>query len=258
MARIRTIKPEFFTSEQVAECSPSARLLFVGLWCFCDDGGVHPASCKRLKMEIMPGDECSLDDIAGWINELKANGLLVEFRANNQRFWHVTGWKHQRVDKPNFKYPSPSDPGSVVEGSTSGRGTVDDHSPPEGKGVEGKGVEKSTTLSGSPPGQPDDAPPTKGKSNGTALRRQALEVLGFLNEKAGKRFEATDANLDFIKGRLREGRDVQTLRMVIAMKCREWKDDEHMRQYLRPATLFNKSKCAQYVGELGSGRRDHG
>ena len=42
MARIRTIKPEFWTSEQVVDCSPTARLLFIGLWNFCDDGGVHP------------------------------------------------------------------------------------------------------------------------------------------------------------------------------------------------------------------------
>ena len=31
MARIRSIKPEFWVSEQVAECSTSARLTFVGL-----------------------------------------------------------------------------------------------------------------------------------------------------------------------------------------------------------------------------------
>lgn len=34
MARIRTIKPEFWTSEQVMGCAPLARLLFIGLWNF--------------------------------------------------------------------------------------------------------------------------------------------------------------------------------------------------------------------------------
>ena len=41
MARIRSIKPEFWTAEQVMECSPMARLLFIGMWNFCDDGGNH-------------------------------------------------------------------------------------------------------------------------------------------------------------------------------------------------------------------------
>jgi hypothetical protein len=47
MARHRVVKPEFFTNEQVVECSTNARLLFVGMWCFCDDGGVHPASASQ-------------------------------------------------------------------------------------------------------------------------------------------------------------------------------------------------------------------
>jgi len=47
MARIRTIKPEFWVSEQVGECSPNARLLFIGMWNFCDDRGVHPAKPNR-------------------------------------------------------------------------------------------------------------------------------------------------------------------------------------------------------------------
>ncbi len=44
MARIRTTKPEFFTSEQVMNLSIFARFAFLGMWNFCDDGGNHPAS----------------------------------------------------------------------------------------------------------------------------------------------------------------------------------------------------------------------
>ena len=32
MARIRTVKPEFWTDEKVVECSIPARLLFIGLF----------------------------------------------------------------------------------------------------------------------------------------------------------------------------------------------------------------------------------
>ena len=62
MARIRTIKPEFWTSDQVVECSFAARLLFIGMWNFCDDYGVHPASLRKLKMEIFPGDDEMVTD----------------------------------------------------------------------------------------------------------------------------------------------------------------------------------------------------
>jgi uncharacterized phage protein (TIGR02220 family) len=37
---------------------------------------------------------------------------------------------------------------------------------------------------------------------------------------------------------------------VIAKKTREWLHDEHMTEYLRPATLFNRTNFAQYQGEL--------
>ncbi len=44
MARIRTTKPEFWSSAQIIELSRDARLLFIGMWNFCDDNGRHKAS----------------------------------------------------------------------------------------------------------------------------------------------------------------------------------------------------------------------
>ena len=105
MARIRTIKPEFWTSEQVVECSPTARLLFVGLWNFCDDGGVHSASVKRPKMEVFPVDDFSAQQIADLITELRRAGLVVQYVAQGKWWWAVTGWHHQRIEKPSYRYP---------------------------------------------------------------------------------------------------------------------------------------------------------
>lgn len=113
MARIRCIKPEFFTSAQVAECSTNARLLFVGMWCFCDDNGVHPAKVKQLKMEVFPGDPVDDASILELVDQLLNAGLIAEFQHGNQRYWFVTGWsKHQKIDKPSTKYPRPDDPES--------------------------------------------------------------------------------------------------------------------------------------------------
>lgn len=80
-------------------------------------------------------------------------------------------------------------------------------------------------------------------------RDAAKKILAFLNEQAGKNFQDNDANLSMIEARLGEY-DEKLLRGVIVDRCGQWKDNEEMREYLRPATLFNKTKCAQYVGEL--------
>lgn len=109
MARIRSIKPEFFTSEQLAECSPNARLLFIGLWCFCDDYGVHPAKVFSLKMQVFPADPFTKEQIRTWIDELILHGLLVEYEIEGDQFWFVTGWdKHQKPDTKTGKWPRPS------------------------------------------------------------------------------------------------------------------------------------------------------
>ncbi len=139
MARIRSIKPEFFTSEQIVECSPIARLMFVGMWCFCDDAGIFPASYKSLKMQVFPGDEVTINQIKSYVEELLKAELLVQYVVENKTYWQVTGWHHQKIDRPNYKYPKP-------ENSTSDRRVIDDHSPPEWSGVESIGVEKNTTL----------------------------------------------------------------------------------------------------------------
>jgi hypothetical protein len=107
MARYRRVKPEFWTSDQIVNCSRDARLLFIGMWNFCDDAGIHPASCKRLKMEVFPGDDITSSDIQGWVNELLENGLIHEYEVENERYWIVTGWSHQKIEDPTFRYPKP-------------------------------------------------------------------------------------------------------------------------------------------------------
>lgn len=155
MARIRTIKPEFWTSEQLSSCSRDARLLFIGLWNFCDDGGVHPASAKRVKMEVFPGDDAAIALIESWIKELIFNGLLEEYAVDGKKYWHVISWSnHQKIDKPNYRHPSPKDADKfdyhstndrrmVVEHSANGSRTLDEHSTSihPRNGMEGNGKE---------------------------------------------------------------------------------------------------------------------
>lgn len=82
------------------------------------------------------------------------------------------------------------------------------------------------------------------------IRKQAIEVLEFLNEKTGRKYRPVDANMRLIMARLKEGATVGLCRQVVAKKCRDWKTDPDMEKFLRPATLFNALRFAQYSGEI--------
>ena len=135
VARIRTIKPEFWTSAQVLECSTNARLLFVGLWNFADDQGRHPDNAKQCKAEVFPADDFTLADVQGMLDELSTNGLIARYVHDGKGYFYIPGWHHQRIDKPQKpKYPDPFD-----EHSTNVPRTF----PPDTKGYDTKGKDTS-------------------------------------------------------------------------------------------------------------------
>jgi uncharacterized phage protein (TIGR02220 family) len=105
-------------------------------------------------------------------------------------------------------------------------------------------IEAKASMSG----KPDDAQPNSEKPEST--KSESIEVLQFLNTKASRNYRPTDVNLQLIKARLKEGYTAQDCKQVIAKKCREWLPDDKMREYLRPATLFNREKFNQYIGEI--------
>lgn len=133
MSRIRSIKPEFWTSEQVMECSTNARLLFIGLWNFCDDAGRHPAAPKQIKALVFPADPFTTADIAGMLDELSTNGLIHLYTVDGKEYFEVDGWHHQKIDRPQKpKFPAPSE--LVRERSSNDRdGTQNSEGNTEGK-----------------------------------------------------------------------------------------------------------------------------
>lgn len=87
--------------------------------------------------------------------------------------------------------------------------------------------------------------------SGAALNAAARRLLAFLNERAGRNYQPVEAHMKLIRARVKEyGED--RLRAMVAMKCREWRTDERMAEYLRPETLFNATKCASYMGKVGT------
>jgi len=94
VARSRNIKPGFFVNEQLAECEPLARLLFVGLWTIADREGRLEDRPKRIQIEILPYDECDCNNL---LQQLAEKGLIVRYSAEGQSVIEIPEFsRHQR------------------------------------------------------------------------------------------------------------------------------------------------------------------
>lgn len=116
MARIRSIKPDFFTSETVAALSLSARLTFIGLWTYVDDNGVGQYNEMLINAAIWPLEEDSLETLARTREDLASLSrirLVTLYRDSRKRYLFVNSWdEHQKVDHPRKpRYPRPGDEG---------------------------------------------------------------------------------------------------------------------------------------------------
>jgi hypothetical protein len=135
MARIRSIKPEFWTSEQIMMLKPLTRLLFIGMWNFADDYGRMAYAPATIKAQVLPGDTMEIQAIKDMLTELSSAGLILIYAVRGREYIEITGWSHQRIDRPHKpKYPGPvSDepetddepPPNFVDPSTNIRGTFD-------------------------------------------------------------------------------------------------------------------------------------
>jgi uncharacterized phage protein (TIGR02220 family) len=85
-----------------------------------------------------------------------------------------------------------------------------------------------------------------------SVNHQTLEVLGYLNLKASRSYRPVPPTCKLIAARLTEGATVDEMKKVIDAKVTDWRDSD-MAKYLRPETLFNATKFAQYVGQVGDG-----
>lgn len=102
MARIRTIKPEFWTDEKIGSVSIPARLLLIGSLNFADDHGGLDRSAKQLKAQVFPYDAIDCEPL---VLELIGAGLVIEYQVADGKYLHIKGFqKHQKVDHPS-KFP---------------------------------------------------------------------------------------------------------------------------------------------------------
>jgi hypothetical protein len=128
MARSRNIKPGFFANEYLAELSPHARLLFIGLWTLADREGRLEWRPKKIKAALFPYEDV---DICALMDELEAcpDRVLFRYQPNNDKapcehdtstgqvpceypttYVQITNWhRHQNphIKEGNSKIPAP-------------------------------------------------------------------------------------------------------------------------------------------------------
>ena len=99
--RIRTIKPEFWQSEDLANVSDKAKLLAIGLLNISDDEGYLKAHPAVIKSQIFPFIEESVN-IQGLLIELSnANYLTLLDGDDGKQYVLIDNFtKHQKVNRP--------------------------------------------------------------------------------------------------------------------------------------------------------------
>ena len=149
MGRIRTIKPEFFTDEDLSTVSEPAHLLAAGLLCYADDEGYFNANHALIRAALFPLREPS-NTIHGMLSELSNIGFIECGETQDGKRWgRVEKFStHQRVNRPTpskIKHLaitweiSLSAHSGTNEASLSPHTHLTEDSMPEGKGKEGKG-----------------------------------------------------------------------------------------------------------------------
>lgn len=109
MARIRTIKPDAFTSDSLSQISILARWTFAGIWTYCDDEGRGRADYRLLRAALFPlDDRVTVKVLEQAVSELLQAGCLCVFTVDGKEYLHCPNWKsHQRVNRPTkSKFPA--------------------------------------------------------------------------------------------------------------------------------------------------------
>lgn len=101
MARIRSVKPEFWDSPDTARASLRCRLFYIAMWNWADDWGIGDANAKRLMGFAFPND----DDISAadypTLRDEVSDCYGVEFyTVDGRQYYCIPSWEdHQRTEK---------------------------------------------------------------------------------------------------------------------------------------------------------------
>lgn len=177
MARIRTIKPEFFRHEGLydleVETGLPIRVAFAGLWTACDREGRFEWKPRELKLDCLPHDPV---DFSRVLDALMTREHIVRYEVAGRFYGLIPSWhQHQVVNNRETASDLPEPPKTAMAATTCTRASrVDDacptplvHAQAEGKGKEGKG--KEGRGASAKPQRPPAAPPGGAGTKGARL-----------------------------------------------------------------------------------------
>ena len=127
MARIRTIKPEFFRHEGLqdlaSEHGAHVMLVFAGLWGHCDKAGRFEWRPRQLKLDILPFLNF---DMAETLEILEAGGMVKRYEAGGKMYGVIDSFpEHQRLSGKESqepeKYPAPPGKQQGSNGEATGK-----------------------------------------------------------------------------------------------------------------------------------------
>ncbi len=137
MARIRTIKPEFFTSEDIVNLAPLTRLLYIAIWCEADKEGRLVWKPMTFKLRYFPADNC---DIQAMCAEIVQAGLVMLYGSG---YAYVPSFKaHQHINPRETASQLPEPDATVTRKPRVGTRQSRDSDAQGGR--EGKGKEGDT------------------------------------------------------------------------------------------------------------------
>lgn len=143
MARMRSVKPEMWTSLTVCTWPIPVRWTFAGLLTYLDDAGRGRDEPRLIKADLYPlDDEVTARRVDQHLTTITATGPLCRYEVAGRRYLHVTSWQeHQRINRPTAsRLPPcpiheasapPHDP--LTEPAVSPHGPNRDGSPPHAR-----------------------------------------------------------------------------------------------------------------------------
>ena len=101
MPRIRTVKPEFFTSPDTEAASMEARLLFIAMWCWADDYGIGELNLLGLRAFAFPEDDPYLsNDIQSLCKEVQSAYNVKFYKVGRRSYFQILTWdEHQKTQR---------------------------------------------------------------------------------------------------------------------------------------------------------------
>ena len=149
MARIRSVKPEFWDSPDTARASLRCRLFYIAMWNWADDWGIGDANAGRLVSFAFPNDDdISAADYPTLRREVSECYGVEFYEVAGRQFYAIPTWEtHQRTEKKARRSnPGPEDadtPGNTRESNrpthSGGLSDTQPRIPARGKGEVGSG-----------------------------------------------------------------------------------------------------------------------